>query len=100
MESTQPQTEMSTRIFLGGKGRSACTTDNLTAICELIVKKMCEPQRFTTLWASTVCYKDSFIFTLFKTTTTTTTTTITTTTTTTSNVGALTSRNPMGLHGL
>jgi hypothetical protein len=32
--STRPLTEMSTGIFLGGKGRSARETDNLTAICE------------------------------------------------------------------
>jgi hypothetical protein len=35
--STQPLTEMSTRNLLGGKGRPARGTDNLTAICELIV---------------------------------------------------------------
>jgi hypothetical protein len=32
--STQPLTEMSTRILPGGKGRQACKADNLTAICE------------------------------------------------------------------
>jgi hypothetical protein len=53
---------MSTRIFLGGKGQPACKVDNITAICELIAKKMCEPQRLTTLWASTSCYRDSFTF--------------------------------------
>jgi hypothetical protein len=37
--------------------------DNLTAICELIVSKMWEPQRLSTLWASTACYRDSFTFT-------------------------------------
>jgi hypothetical protein len=31
--STQPPTEMSTRNFLGGKGRPACKADNLAAIC-------------------------------------------------------------------
>jgi hypothetical protein len=35
--STQPLTEMSTRIFLGGKGRPAHKADNRTAICETIV---------------------------------------------------------------
>jgi hypothetical protein len=53
--STQPLTEMSTRIFLGGKGRPARGAGNLTAICEPI------------------CLE---------------------------NVGASTSHNPMGLHGL
>jgi hypothetical protein len=35
--STQPLTEMSTGIFLGGKGRPARKADNLTDICESIV---------------------------------------------------------------
>jgi hypothetical protein len=35
--STQPLTEMSTRRFPEGKGRSASKADNLTAICEPIV---------------------------------------------------------------
>jgi hypothetical protein len=37
VESTQPLTEMSTGIFLGGKERPARKADNLTAICEPIV---------------------------------------------------------------
>jgi hypothetical protein len=36
--------------------------DNLTAIYESIVWIMWEPRRLTTLWASTACYRDSFIF--------------------------------------
>jgi hypothetical protein len=44
--------------------RPARKPDNLTAICEPIVKKMWEPRRLTTLWASTTCYSDSFTFTL------------------------------------
>jgi hypothetical protein len=55
LESTQPLTEMSTRNLPACKGRLARKADNLTAICERIVKK---------------------------------------------NVGASTSHNPMGLHGL
>jgi hypothetical protein len=35
---------------------------NLTAIYEPLVKKMWEPRRLTTLWASTACYTDSFTF--------------------------------------
>jgi hypothetical protein len=35
---------------------------NLTAICVPTVWKMWEPRRLTTLWASTACYRDSFIF--------------------------------------
>jgi hypothetical protein len=36
------------------KVRPACKFDSLTAICE--------PQRLTTLLASTACYRDSFMF--------------------------------------
>jgi hypothetical protein len=60
--STQPLTEMSTRNLPGGQNRPACKADNLTAICEPIVKEMWEPRRLTTLWAFTTCYRDSFIF--------------------------------------
>jgi hypothetical protein len=35
--SAQPLTEMSTKNLLGGIGRPAHKTDNLTIICELIV---------------------------------------------------------------
>jgi hypothetical protein len=59
--STQPLTKMSTRNLPGGKGRPGRKTDNLTAICELIVWKMWEPRRLTTLCAFTACYRDSFI---------------------------------------
>jgi hypothetical protein len=34
-------------------------------ICELVVWKMWEPRHLTTLWASTACYTDNFIFYLF-----------------------------------
>jgi hypothetical protein len=43
--STQPVTEMCTRNHPGSKGRPALKADNLTAICEPIVKKMWEPRR-------------------------------------------------------
>jgi hypothetical protein len=43
--STQPLTEMSTRNLPGGKGRPARRADNLSAICEPIVKKMWVPPR-------------------------------------------------------
>jgi hypothetical protein len=39
--STQPLTEMSTRNNPGGEGLPARKADNLTAICEPIVYKMC-----------------------------------------------------------
>jgi hypothetical protein len=51
--STQPLTEMITRNLPARKA------DNLTAICEPIVYKMWEPQRLTTLRASTTCYRDN-----------------------------------------
>jgi hypothetical protein len=49
-------------IFLGGKGRPARKTDNLTAIHEPTIYKICEPRRPTTQWAPTTCYKESFTF--------------------------------------
>jgi hypothetical protein len=58
LESTQPLTEMSTMNLLGWKGgrRVRLTTS------PPFVLKMWEPQRLTTLCASTACYRDSFIF--------------------------------------
>jgi hypothetical protein len=47
LRSIQPLTEMSTRNFLGGKGRPGRKADNLTSICELIVYKMWEPRPLT-----------------------------------------------------
>jgi hypothetical protein len=52
----QSITEMSTRNLLGGKGWPVRGADNITAICEPIVKKMWEPGRLTTLWAFTAGY--------------------------------------------
>jgi hypothetical protein len=46
----------------GGKGLPARKADNLTAICEPTVQNMWEPRRLTTIWASTICYRDSFTF--------------------------------------
>jgi hypothetical protein len=60
--STQPLTEVSTRNLLGGKGLSVRGAEDLTAICVQIVYIMRKPQHFTTLWALTACYKDSFTF--------------------------------------
>jgi hypothetical protein len=60
--STQPLAEMSTRKLPWGKGRPGRKADNLTAVCEPIVWKMCEPLRLTTLWASTACYRVNFTF--------------------------------------
>jgi hypothetical protein len=60
--STQPLTEISARNLSVGKGRPKHKSDNLTAICELIVQKMWEPRHLITSWASTVCYRDSFTF--------------------------------------
>jgi hypothetical protein len=61
--SSQLQTEMNTRNLAGDKGRPARKANNPTATCEPNVYKMWEPRRLTTLWASTVCYRD--IFTLY-----------------------------------
>jgi hypothetical protein len=57
---TKPLTEMSTRNLSGGKARQASKIDNLTAICRLIVYKMSKPVSLTTLWGSTVCYRESY----------------------------------------
>jgi hypothetical protein len=61
--STQPLIEMSTRNLPGGKGRPVRKAD-LTAICKPTVYKMWEFRRLTTLWDSTVCYRDSFTCTV------------------------------------
>jgi hypothetical protein len=45
----QPLTEL--RNLLGGYGRPARSTDNLTAICEANA----DPRRLTNLWAPTAC---------------------------------------------
>jgi hypothetical protein len=60
--STQPLTGMCTRNLPGGKRRPVRKADNLTAICEPTVYKMWKPRLLTTLWAFTVCYRDSFTF--------------------------------------
>jgi hypothetical protein len=52
--------EMSTRNIPGGKGRPARKADNLTAICELIIYKMWDPQHLTSPWASTAWYMETF----------------------------------------
>jgi hypothetical protein len=59
--STQTLTDMNTRNLPGGKGRPTRNADNLTFICQLIVKKIWEPLRVTTLSLSAVSYKDSFL---------------------------------------
>jgi hypothetical protein len=62
--STQPLTEMSTRNLSGGKGRPARDVDYFTAICELVVMKMWEARRLTTVWAFMACYKIALPLTL------------------------------------
>jgi hypothetical protein len=61
LRSTQPLTEMSTRSLPGGKRRPARKGwqpyRHLWADC---LEKMWEPQRLTTLWTFTACYRDSF----------------------------------------
>jgi hypothetical protein len=68
LRGTQALTEMSTRNLPGGgggvKGRSPGKADKFTAICGAIyLEKMWEHRRLRTLWAFTVCYRDSFTFT-------------------------------------
>jgi hypothetical protein len=46
-------------------GRPVRNADILTAMCVTIVLVMWEPRRLTTLWAFTVCYRDSDTFLLY-----------------------------------
>jgi hypothetical protein len=57
--SSHPLTEMSTRSIREGKGRPVRKADNLTA---KLWADFYKPQRLTTLWASTACYRNSFTF--------------------------------------
>jgi hypothetical protein len=52
---------MGTRNPTEGGDRPLRKSDNLTAFCEPIVYNMWEPRRLTNLWASTTCYRNSFI---------------------------------------
>jgi hypothetical protein len=65
MGLTQLLTQMSTRNFLGGKGRPVPKADNLTAIYEPTGWKCGEPRQLTTLWASMAYYRDTFTFLTF-----------------------------------
>jgi hypothetical protein len=58
--STRPIMDMNIRKFPEVK-RVRHLID-FTAICEPITRNMCEPWRFTTLWAFMVCYRDGFTF--------------------------------------
>jgi hypothetical protein len=61
-------TQPLTGLFLGeegDKGWYARKANNVTVICESIVYRMWEPRRLKAQWASTACYRDSFIFFIF-----------------------------------
>jgi hypothetical protein len=63
MELIHPLTDMSTKNLPGaGKVRYERKVDNLAAIYEPIVQRTWGPWRFTTLWASTAYYRNSFNF--------------------------------------
>jgi hypothetical protein len=66
MRSTQPLTEMSARNLPGGKERSQRKADNLTSSVSPLSRKIWEPRRLTTPWASTGCYRDRFYYYLYK----------------------------------
>jgi hypothetical protein len=51
-----------TRDFRGVEGQPASKDDSFSAISELIVLKMWEPQCLATLWVSTACYRASLTF--------------------------------------
>jgi hypothetical protein len=57
--SIQPLIKICTKNLLGDKGRTEREAD-LTAIFEPIIWKMWKPRRLIILWASIVCYRDSF----------------------------------------
>jgi hypothetical protein len=57
--------EMCARNITWSRAPPALKTVNLTAIYESIIRGMWDPQRLTTVWNSTACYRDrltSFIF--------------------------------------
>jgi hypothetical protein len=54
-------------IFFRDKAQPTRKANNLTDICEPIVYKMWELRHLTTLWASTACCRDSFVFSYFTT---------------------------------
>jgi hypothetical protein len=61
--STQHLTESSTRAPPGRKGLPARKGDKLNTICEpILLEKMWEPWRLTTLRSFKVCYRESFAF--------------------------------------
>jgi hypothetical protein len=63
MGSTQPLTEATTRNIPGDKGWSTRKADNTYRhVWADRLEKMWEPQRLTTLWAFTACYRDNFTF--------------------------------------
>jgi hypothetical protein len=47
--------------FLGSRARQVRRVDNLTSICESIVKTMWDPRHVTTLKPSMACYRDNNI---------------------------------------
>jgi hypothetical protein len=60
--STQPLTEMSTRSLPGVKGCQLMRLATSQPSVSRLSRKMWEPWRLTTLWVSTTCYRDSFLF--------------------------------------
>jgi hypothetical protein len=60
--STQPLIEMSIRNLPEGKGRPARKADNLTVICEPLVKNV-GASTFDNSVGPHGCYVDSFLFT-------------------------------------
>jgi hypothetical protein len=52
-------------MFLAIKVRPVRRADDLTAICEPIVRTVWDPQHLISLYTSMACYRDSLTFVFF-----------------------------------
>jgi hypothetical protein len=59
LRSAEPLTEMCTWTVSRSKGLPVGQADNLTAICDPIIKKMWELQHLAAVWANTAFYRNN-----------------------------------------